>query len=234
MAKKTESYIGRTFGYIKITKGPFYKIASGMQRTFWGGVCQYKNCGNYKLYRQDSLYSGKSTSCNCYQKSLLTTHGKTNTSEFRIWSNIKNRCLNPKDKDWENYGGRGIVVAPEFTGENGFINFYKEVGPRPTSKYTIDRKNNNKGYEPGNLRWATWVEQNNNHRYPKKKSDAHSSKYLGVFFNKKIGKYQARVYKKGKFIHVGAFNDEIKAAKARDKEALKYYEVKFIRLNFPV
>ena len=79
------------------------------------------------------------------------------------------RCTNDKTPNWDDYGGRGIQVCERWL--VSFENFLADVGPRPTgkagarAKYSLDRfPNNNGNYEPGNVRWATCVEQNNNQR----------------------------------------------------------------------
>jgi hypothetical protein len=64
------------------------------------------------------------------------------------------RCHNEKDPYYADYGGRGIVVADEWRGRGGFEAFYAHVGPRPGPKYHIDRRDNDRGYAPGNVRWV--------------------------------------------------------------------------------
>jgi hypothetical protein len=77
------------------------------------------------------------------------------------------RCRNPKNKSYHNYGGRGITVSPVFTDPyQGFWRFVEELGERPSPKHSLDRIDNNRGYEPGNIRWATTREQLANRRPP--------------------------------------------------------------------
>jgi hypothetical protein len=84
--------------------------------------------------------------------------GKERSSEYRSYCHAEQRCINPKDAAYRNYGGRGIRFL--FT---SFEQFIAEIGPRPAGK-TLDRKDNNGNYEPGNVRWATWSEQMKNRR----------------------------------------------------------------------
>lgn len=80
--------------------------------------------------------------------------------EYKIWTGIISRCK-PYHKDHTRYFDRGITVCKKW---HKFENFYKDMGPRPSPKHSIDRINNNKGYKPSNCRWATPYEQHNNKR----------------------------------------------------------------------
>lgn len=82
--------------------------------------------------------------------------------EYQCWWNMLARCYNPKDEHYKWYGARGIQVCERW--RTDFANFYEDMGPRPSSKHSIDRKKNDGNYEPRNCRWATATEQNNNTR----------------------------------------------------------------------
>ena len=84
--------------------------------------------------------------------------GKTDPV-YKLWVAIKDRCLNPDNKAYHRYGGRGITVADEWV--NDFALFQSSVGPRPKGA-TLDRIDNSKGYEPNNVRWTTRKVQANN------------------------------------------------------------------------
>lgn len=77
---------------------------------------------------------------------------------------MKRRCTATSGKNFRLYAGRGIRVCDRWLGPNGYENFFSDMGPRPSPGHSIDRIDNEKGYEPGNCRWATGVEQRRNQR----------------------------------------------------------------------
>ena len=107
------------------------------------------DCGKEKQVLGSSLRSGSSRSCNkCY---LLTgTHGMWKSKEFSIWSSMKDRCYNPNNPRYKNYGGRGIIICDRWI--NSFKNFYLDMGN--SNGLSIDRIDVNKNYEASNCRWA--------------------------------------------------------------------------------
>lgn len=97
-------------------------------------------------------------------RELIGPGGSRNV-EYRAWVNMKFRCLSPKCEFYDRYGGRGIrVYEPWLT---DFEAFFEHVGPRPTPRHSLDRIDNAGHYEPGNVRWATYEEQNRNRRISK-------------------------------------------------------------------
>ena len=119
-------------------------------------------CGKIKAVNIQNLKSGKSKSCGCLRRELHTTHGKSRTGsrEYACWLAIRQRCTNPSDPRFKDYGGRGIAVCERWT---DFENFLKDMGPRPAGG-SIDRVDNSLGYQPDNCRWATRKQQQNNTR----------------------------------------------------------------------
>lgn len=130
-------------------------------RPGWACAC---DCGAVRTVRGADLRSGKSVSCGCYfrecVKHRFVTHGKSRTTEHRIWQNLKDRCLNPKNPAYKNYGGRGISVCKRWM---KFENFYADMGARPKG-LTLERINNDDGYKPSNCCWATRKAQSINRR----------------------------------------------------------------------
>lgn len=82
-------------------------------------------------------------------------------SEYAIWKSMRQRCLNSRCVDYPAYGGRGITVCESW---GDFSKFIEDMGPRPSTKHSLDRINNGGDYEPANCRWATPTQQANNRR----------------------------------------------------------------------
>ena len=122
-------------------------------------------CGGSAVVSTNSLTSGNTRSCGCLHKEFTSTgkagtkHGGYGTPEYRAYSTAKQRCCNPDNENYPAYGGRGI----EFNFVS-FEEFYQELGNKPSSKYSLDRINNDGNYEIGNVRWATKSEQCRNQR----------------------------------------------------------------------
>src|SRR5438132_13938080 len=89
------------------------------------------------------------------------THGMRSSAEYAAWGSMKSRCSNPNHQQWDRYGGRGITVCVAWV---SFAAFYRDVGPRPSARHSLDRINNDGNYEPGNVRWTTADVQRRNQR----------------------------------------------------------------------
>jgi hypothetical protein len=92
------------------------------------------------------------------------SHGLAHTPEYSVWQDIKKRCLNPQNRWFKHYGGRGITICLQW--QESFEAFYDHIGPRPSAQHTVDRIDNDGHYEPGNVKWSTMAEQNQNKRQP--------------------------------------------------------------------
>ena len=117
-----------------------------------------------------------SKSCGCYQKEVvkktMTTHGYNSngviSSEYKSWHSMLQRITNPKNDEYQNYGGRGLTVCEEW---KKFENFIKDMGNKPTPNHSIDRIDNAKGYYKENCKWSTKFEQAQNKQVTKRNTN---------------------------------------------------------------
>jgi hypothetical protein len=157
--------VGQRFGLLFVVE----RAGSAKNRVLWRCAC---DCGATDvLVNGNMLQRGKKKSCGCASGAMVRaakrTHGQSGakkTSVYRRWLNIKQRCGNPNNPAWPNYGGRGIKICDRW--RDSFEAFYADVGDPPNA-LTLDRIDNDGDYEPGNVRWATWSEQQKNARFDK-------------------------------------------------------------------
>jgi hypothetical protein len=129
--------------------------------THWLCKC---GCGLELEVRSSHLKRGQKSCRICYNKDRIV-HGLSNSKEYNCWIQMRDRCNNPKNHAYKDYGKRGIKVCKSWNSVgDGFVNFIKDMGLSPTPKHTLDRKNNNEGYCPDNCRWVTQKEQARNKR----------------------------------------------------------------------
>jgi len=155
-----------------------------------------------------------------YSKSLCRKHydkSRVFNDGYYSWQGIKSRCLNTNDKDYKYYGGRGIKVCDEWI--NSFESFINDMGERPSKSHSIDRINNNEGYNKFNCKWSNKIDQAINRR----RKSTNTSGTTGVVFSKRVKKYQAYISVDRKRKHLGTFiNIEDAIQKRKDAEQ-KYW-----------
>lgn len=138
--------------------------------TRWNCKC---DCETEITVRTTNLRSGNTKSCGCLHSEVVTerntTHGLSRTKEYHAWKAARDRCLNPNNAYYKDYGGRGITMHPEW--QESFEAFLEHIGPCPSPELSIDHINNDGHYEPGNLRWATRKQQRASQRPKRKKED---------------------------------------------------------------
>lgn len=136
--------------------------------SLWLCVC---DCGNKSIVDSTFLRLGKSQSCGCLKTERHTKHGHAGshpTATYHSWTGMWQRCTNPDNPGYSNWGGRGIKVCERW---RSFENFLADMGTKP-SGYTIERIDNDGNYEPGNCTWIPKSEQWKNKRHQGRRKKA--------------------------------------------------------------
>lgn len=176
-------------------------------RLFSDYICA---CGNKFTARTNHVTSGNTISCGCY--SGKRTHGKSRTKLYNVWLNMKNRCINPNNAAYVNYGGKGIIVCQSWINDyQAFFDWSMENGYQ--EGLSIDRVNPEGNYDQSNCRWTDKITQNTNTRLI---HITNKSGYRGVSFYAPSQKWRACIQVQNKTHHIGLFVDKKDAALVRD------------------
>ena len=187
-----------------------YPTETSKQKTTYG-LFQCPYCGNSFETAVKSVKCGGTKSCGCLYKIEVTTHGMSQNKFYNTWNNMIQRCTDPKDKGYKNYGARGITVCEEWLDVRNFIAWAEETHPN-IEGYTLDRIDNDKGYSPENCRWADKTTQVINRRIMKN----NKSGYVGVVWYIRDKKWYANIRINKILKQIGSFKTLEEAVQARD------------------
>ena len=152
--------LNKRFGRLVVTAAAPRRPAT--RHRFWRCQC---DCGATSVADGSNLKNGHTRYCGCLMRdtSALVNfiHAKTRTTEFTTWVSMRQRCANPNNHAFKDYGARGITIDAHWA---TFDQFLKDMGKKPSPEHSLDRIDNNGHYEPSNCRWATHTTQTNNSR----------------------------------------------------------------------
>ena len=189
-----------------------YPTEKSTQRATFGLYeCQY--CGKEFETQVSSIHRGSTKSCGCL---VGEKHGLTTNKFYHIWKGILRRCNNPKNKDYKNYGGRGIVVCEEWQDVTNFVAWCEATHPN-IEGYSIDRIDNDNGYIPENCRWANRLVQATNQRI----KYTNTTGVSGVVWDVNRGKWRAQISVNYTNKNLGRYLTLEEAVLARDKYILE-------------
>ena len=154
---------GQTFGKLTVIERADSRLDKyGRKVAYWRCKCL---CGKVTEVRGAELTSGHTKSCGCGIAESSYRHGLYGTRIYSIHQHMLQRCYNPNNEHYKDYGGRGIKVCEEWHNENGVVNFYHwAMNNGYNDNLTIDRIDVDGNYCPENCRWVDYKTQNNNKR----------------------------------------------------------------------
>jgi len=185
--------------------GYLYPLETSKQKAKYGLYKCY--CGNEFKARTNNVKRGITKSCGCLKNK---GHKLSNHRLYSTWAAMINRCTNPNNIKYMNYGGRGIKVCDRWLYVKNFID---DMYPSYKDELTLDRISPYGNYEPSNCRWTTKTIQSRN--TTKLRVD-NKSGYRGVSYFTPTNRWVVKIMVNSKLIHLGYFIDKVEAAKAYD------------------
>jgi hypothetical protein len=180
MTRRVIDLTGQRFGRLLVVA---FAGLDATKQARWLVRC---DCGHERTVLGEHLRRGYTTSCGCLRREHarvrtralwadperrrqlgFPTEAMSRRPEYGVWADMRRRCSNPRNKAWKWYGARGVHVCPRW--QRSFEAFLADMGERPSPRLTLQRVDNDRGYMPGNCRWATWTEQASNRRRPRPK-----------------------------------------------------------------
>ena len=210
MTTKRLKLKGQRFGKLLVIEEDPIRTKAGKVK--WLCIC---DCGSTSSMVGSNLKNNGISSCRACAVESNKTHGLHEHTLYSTYWDMKTRCYKENNKYYKNYGGRGITVCYYWLED--FMNFYNDMIGSWKKGLHLDRKDNDKGYNPDNCRWITGIQNNMN----KGSRVGSSSKYKGVQWSKRDKRWVAKFKKDGKQKHLGNHVLETDAAKAYNDYAFK-------------
>lgn len=211
---------GDKFGLLTAIGVPFCVRIGGLRFPYVVLECK---CGTVKAVRAYDLNSRES--CGCIRLEKTRKHGEATSRLYVMWRAMRIRCQDPTDREFERYGGAGILVCDEWLVYENFRDWALAHGY--ADDLTIDRIKGQLGYSPDNCRFATRKQQAQNRR----RRVTSGSPYKSVH-QRSSGRWRASIFANGKRVNLGHFATAEAAALAYDKAAKQYFG-DHASLNFP-
>lgn len=215
---------GDTYGMLKVIK-EVESIVSESNKRVRKVLCMCE-CGNQKEVALYDLTSNHTKSCGCLQKARARETNRKYAKEtnshhplYKTWRGMINRCYNPKDPNYHNYGHRGVKIYSGWLDDfSAFTKWALDNGWSTSCGLSIDRINVNGDYEPSNCRWADYFTQNANRRI----NSNNKSGVTGVSYERKSGKWKAQMVRRGVKVLDEHFTKIEDAIEARKKCEIKF------------
>lgn len=218
--KNLDDQVGVVYGKILtiLNLGHKYSSKNNIKYRVILGECFM--CGSVREFRLDDLRSGKIKSCGCLKSKLIIklnrTHGLSKTRQYKCWQNMKNRCDNPKNKSYKNYGGIGVSYDSAW---KSFDSFWQDMGEGYKEDLELDRVDVYGNYSKENCRWVSESEQSFNQRL----RSTNLSGASGVSFCKGRNMWRATIGVKRTQIELGYYSSFNSALLARKNAELLYF-----------